>query len=58
METLKRGSRKERAVMLLQALLAELNEPLMSSTLLLPGDELPMIDPQPWSAQYRNFRSQ
>jgi len=26
------------------ALLAELNEPLMSSTLLLPGDEFPMVD--------------
>lgn len=29
-----------------QALLAELGEPLMSSTLILPGDELPMIDPE------------
>ncbi|MGD8380313.1 MAG: L-threonylcarbamoyladenylate synthase [Gammaproteobacteria bacterium] len=28
-----------------QALLAELGEPLMSSTLLLPGDELPLSDP-------------
>ncbi|QTR48713.1 L-threonylcarbamoyladenylate synthase [Candidatus Thiothrix anitrata] len=28
-----------------QALLRELNEPLMSSTLILPGDDLPMIDP-------------
>jgi tRNA threonylcarbamoyl adenosine modification protein (Sua5/YciO/YrdC/YwlC family) len=28
-----------------QALLAELREPLLSSTLLLPGDELPMNDP-------------
>lgn len=27
------------------ALLAELNEPLMTSTLLLPGDELPLTDP-------------
>lgn len=27
------------------ALLAELGEPLMSSTLLLPGDELPLTDP-------------
>jgi tRNA threonylcarbamoyl adenosine modification protein (Sua5/YciO/YrdC/YwlC family) len=27
-----------------QMLLAELNEPLMSSTLLLPGDELPLTD--------------
>ena len=27
-----------------QALLAELGEPIMSSTLLLPGDELPMTD--------------
>ena len=28
-----------------QALLAELNEPLMSSTLMLPGESLPMSDP-------------
>ena len=28
-----------------QALLAELGEPLMSSTLILPGDELPLTDP-------------
>lgn len=28
-----------------QALLQELNEPLMSSTLMLPGDDLPMVDP-------------
>jgi tRNA threonylcarbamoyl adenosine modification protein (Sua5/YciO/YrdC/YwlC family) len=28
-----------------RALLAELNEPLMSVTLLLPGEELPMTDP-------------
>lgn len=28
-----------------QALLQELNEPLMSSTLMLPGDEFPMTDP-------------
>jgi tRNA threonylcarbamoyl adenosine modification protein (Sua5/YciO/YrdC/YwlC family) len=28
-----------------QALLAELGEPLLSSTLILPGDELPMNDP-------------
>jgi tRNA threonylcarbamoyl adenosine modification protein (Sua5/YciO/YrdC/YwlC family) len=28
-----------------QALLKELNEPLMSSTLILPGEELPMNDP-------------
>jgi len=28
-----------------QALLAELGEPLMSSTLLLPGDELPLAEP-------------
>jgi len=28
-----------------QALLRELNEPLMSSTLILPGDDLPMVDP-------------
>lgn len=27
------------------ALLEELNEPLLSSTLILPGDELPMMDP-------------
>lgn len=29
-----------------QALLAELNEPLLSSTLILPGEELPLNDPQ------------
>jgi tRNA threonylcarbamoyl adenosine modification protein (Sua5/YciO/YrdC/YwlC family) len=29
-----------------QALLAELREPLMSSTLILPGDELPLNDPE------------
>lgn len=28
-----------------QALLAELNEPLMSTTLILPGEELPLTDP-------------
>src|SRR3989344_3377555 len=28
------------------ALLAELNEPLMSSTLILPGEDLPMSDPE------------
>jgi len=28
-----------------QALLAELNEPLMSSTLILPGDDVPLMDP-------------
>jgi len=28
-----------------QALLAELNEPILSSTLILPGDELPLNDP-------------
>ena len=28
------------------ALLEQLNEPLMSSTLILPGDDLPMTDPQ------------
>lgn len=28
-----------------QALLAELGEPLMSSTLILPGDEMPLTDP-------------
>jgi tRNA threonylcarbamoyl adenosine modification protein (Sua5/YciO/YrdC/YwlC family) len=28
-----------------QALLAELGEPLLSSTLIFPGDELPMNDP-------------
>jgi tRNA A37 threonylcarbamoyladenosine synthetase subunit TsaC/SUA5/YrdC len=27
------------------ALLAELGEPILSSTLLLPGDELPLTDP-------------
>ena len=29
-----------------QALLEQLDEPLMSSTLILPGDELPMTDPE------------
>ena len=29
-----------------QALLTELNEPLMSSTLILPGEELPLSDPE------------
>jgi tRNA threonylcarbamoyl adenosine modification protein (Sua5/YciO/YrdC/YwlC family) len=29
-----------------QALLAELGEPLLSSTLILPGDELPLNDPE------------
>jgi tRNA threonylcarbamoyl adenosine modification protein (Sua5/YciO/YrdC/YwlC family) len=29
-----------------QALLAELSEPLMSSTLILPGEELPLSDPE------------
>lgn len=29
-----------------QALLAVLGEPLMSSTLILPGDDLPMVDPE------------
>lgn len=29
-----------------QALLAELNEPILSSTLILPGDELPLNDPE------------
>src|SRR5690606_21598182 len=29
-----------------QGLLTALNEPLMSSTLLLPGDEFPMTDPE------------
>ncbi len=28
-----------------QALLAELNEPMMSSTLILPGEDLPLTDP-------------
>ncbi len=28
-----------------QALLTELNEPLMSSTLILPGDDMPLTDP-------------
>jgi tRNA threonylcarbamoyl adenosine modification protein (Sua5/YciO/YrdC/YwlC family) len=30
---------------IVQALLAELNEALMSTTLILPGDEMPMTDP-------------
>jgi tRNA threonylcarbamoyl adenosine modification protein (Sua5/YciO/YrdC/YwlC family) len=31
---------------IVRELLAELGEPIMSSTLLLPGDELPLTDPQ------------
>lgn len=31
---------------IVQALLAELGEPIMSSTLILPGEETPMSDPQ------------
>jgi tRNA threonylcarbamoyl adenosine modification protein (Sua5/YciO/YrdC/YwlC family) len=31
---------------IVRMLLAELGEPIMSSTLLLPGDELPLSDPQ------------
>lgn len=31
---------------MVQALLAELNEPLLNSTLILPGDELPLNDPR------------
>jgi tRNA threonylcarbamoyl adenosine modification protein (Sua5/YciO/YrdC/YwlC family) len=30
---------------IVQQLLAELNEPIMSSTLILPGDDLPLTDP-------------
>lgn len=30
---------------IVQALLADLNEPIMSVTLIMPGDELPLIDP-------------
>ncbi|HEU5398395.1 MAG TPA: L-threonylcarbamoyladenylate synthase, partial [Gammaproteobacteria bacterium] len=33
------------------ALLTELGEPLMSSTLMLPGDELPLTDPEEMRAQ-------
>jgi len=33
------------------ALLTELGEPLMSSTLMLPGDELPLTDPQEMRAR-------
>ena len=29
-----------------QALLAELNEPMLTTTLILPGDDLPMTDPE------------
>ncbi len=36
------------------ALLAELGEPFMSSTLLLPGDELPMTDPEEMLRRLRN----
>lgn len=31
---------------IVQALLAELREPLMSSTLIMPGEEMPMSDPE------------
>ena len=31
---------------IVQSLLAELNEPLMSSTLILPGEDLPLSDPE------------
>jgi len=31
---------------IVQALLAELGEPLMSSTLMLPGEDLPLSDPE------------
>jgi tRNA threonylcarbamoyl adenosine modification protein (Sua5/YciO/YrdC/YwlC family) len=31
---------------IVQALLAELGEPIMSSTLILPGEEVPMTDPE------------
>ncbi len=31
---------------LVQAILSELDEPIMSSTLTLPGDEMPLTDPQ------------
>jgi tRNA threonylcarbamoyl adenosine modification protein (Sua5/YciO/YrdC/YwlC family) len=34
-----------------QALLAELGEPLMSTTLILPGDELPLTDPYEFRGQ-------
>lgn len=34
-----------------QALLAELGEPLMSTTLILPGDELPLNDPYEFRSQ-------
>ena len=36
------------------ALLAELNEPLLSSTLLLPGDELPMTDAREIQERLKN----
>jgi len=37
-----------------QALLAELNEPIMSSTLILPGDDLPMTDCDEIAARLKN----
>ena len=37
-----------------QALLAELNEPIMSSTLILPGDELPMTDCDEMAVRLKN----
>ena len=40
--------------LIVMALLAELKEPLMSCTLMLPGDELPMTDPQQIQLQLEN----
>ena len=37
-----------------QALLAELNEPIMSSTLILPGDDLPMTDSEEIAIRLKN----
>ena len=40
--------------LIVMALLAELKEPLMSCTLMLPGDEFPMTDPQQIQLQLEN----
>jgi len=34
-----------------QAMLAELGEPIMSSTLILPGDDMPLTDPEEMRAR-------
>ena len=46
-----------RIIAVVQALLAELDEPLLSSTLMLPGDELPLNDAAARSAPAWSTRS-